>query len=30
LTTFILDEIDAIANNTIARKEGSTTPKLSL
>lgn len=30
LSTYILDEIDAIANNDIAKKENSTTPKLTL
>jgi len=30
LATYILDEIEAIANNEIAKKEGSTTPKLTL
>lgn len=30
LQTYVLDEIAEIANNTVAKKEGSTTPKLTL
>jgi hypothetical protein len=30
LATYVLDEIDEIASNKIATKEGSSTPKLSL